>query len=238
MKSHKPKLEVLAVDNHILVVNKPAGLPVQQDESGDEDMLTIAKSYIKDKYDKPGNVFLGLVHRIDRPASGVVVFARTSKSAGRLGEQFRARQVRKKYVALVEGRCTGEGQLDHYLVTKGRTTVLAGKGSRGAKRARLNWRSKAIIGKWSLLEVELLTGRKHQIRCQLSSMGFPIAGDLRYNAKQSFDGQNIALHCCTLGFKHPVKRTDEFYSAMPRWNVDSSIHAHIREIIKQTRVAS
>lgn len=203
-------LDVLYLDNHLLVVNKPAGLPIQEDETGDRDLLSIGKAFIKKEFDKPGEVFLGLVHRLDRPVSGVVVFARTSKAASRLSEQFRARTPDKRYIALVEGRLTGESTQVDYLVKKDRIVHRVKPSYPKAQRAELNWKSlatdKTRLGMLSLVEVELLTGRPHQIRVQLSGMGHPVLGDVKYKSGRSFDGRNIALHSHRITCEHPTRK--------------------------------
>ena len=210
-------LDVLYLDNHLLVVNKPAGLPIQEDESGDRDLLTIGKAFLKKEFDKPGDVFLGLVHRLDRPVSGVVVFARTSKAASRLSAQFRERTPHKRYIALVEGRLTGEGTQVDYLLKKGRIVERVKPGNPRGQRAEMNWKSlatdKSRLGMLSLLEVELLTGRPHQIRVQLSGMGYPILGDVKYRSKHSFDGRNMALHAHRITIEHPTKREKMTFTA-------------------------
>lgn len=210
-------LDVLYLDNHLLVVNKPAGLPIQEDESGDRDLLTIGKAFLKKEFDKPGDVFLGLVHRLDRPVSGVVVFARTSKAASRLSAQFRERTPDKRYIALVEGRLTGEGTEVDYLLKKGRIVERVKPGHPRGQRAEMNWKAlatdKSRLGILSLVEVELLTGRSHQIRVQLSGMGFPILGDLKYRATRPFDGRNMALHAHRITIEHPTKREKMTFTA-------------------------
>ncbi len=211
--------EVLYLDNHLLVVAKPAGLLVQADATGDPDLLTLGKAFLKERYDKPGNVFLGLVHRLDRPVSGVVVLARTSKAASRLSDQFRRRTPEKRYLALVEGRLDGSGTREDWLVKIDRHVRIIQPGTPGAKRAELRWQVLATertkAGALSLVEVELLTGRAHQIRVQLAALGHPIWGDLRYGAAREFDGRNLALHSYRLTVEHPTKRERMAFSALP-----------------------
>ena len=232
-----PKLPfpLITIDNHIMVVIKPAGMPVQWDDSGDDDLLSVSKEYVRVKYQKPGNVFLGLVHRLDRPVSGPVVFARTSKAASRLSEQFRDRKVTKRYVCLVEGRCTGEGKLDTLVVERNRKLEVVKNNIRGSKRAVLHWRTIAIVGKQSLLDIELVTGRRHQIRAQLASMKHPIVGDFKYGASTKFDGRNMALHCYALGFEHPVKREKMVFTAKPDWHVDRALNDYIKDLIRDVK---
>jgi 23S rRNA pseudouridine1911/1915/1917 synthase len=213
-------LDVLYLDNHLLVVRKPAGLLVQGDETGDVDLLTLGKAYLKERFDKPGAVFLGLVHRLDRPVSGVVVLARTSKAAGRLSEQFRERAPDKRYLALVEGRLLGEGTREDHLAKLGRTVRIVKPSHSEARRAVLRWRALGTertkkAGDVSLVEVELVTGRAHQIRVQLAAMGHPIIGDLRYGATREFDGRNLALHSYALTIGHPTKREPMTFRALP-----------------------
>ena len=208
--------EILYEDNHLLVVVKPPNLPVQADSSGDDDLLSILKRYIKDKYEKPGDVYLGLCHRLDRPVGGVMVFARTSKAASRLVEQFRGRTAKKRYVAVVEGAPPQSGDVLSYLrETDGvkRVEVLSAPAP-GAKEARLRYEKLAEQGGHSLLEIALLTGRKHQIRAQLAALGYPIRFDQRYNPRPE-RGQ-IALWAYELCIEHPTKKESMRFTALPR----------------------
>lgn len=209
------KLDVIYSDNHLLTANKEAGLLAQADKTGDIDLLTLGKDFLKQKYNKPGNVYLGLVHRLDRPVSGIMIFARTSKAAGRLSAQFRAGTPRKQYFALVEGDCCGRGSCVDYLVKEEQNVRIVPASHPKALYAELEWKSLAQKDNLSLLEVTLKTGRPHQIRVQLAHMGFPVLGDLRYGADKEFDGQNIALHCYLLGLEHPVKKTGLQWTAKP-----------------------
>ncbi|HET6568593.1 MAG TPA: RNA pseudouridine synthase [Rhodothermales bacterium] len=208
-------IPVLYQDNHLLVVNKPAGMLVQQDETGDPDLLTVAKAYVKEMYRKPGKVYLGLVHRLDRPVSGVMVFARTSKAAARLSTQFRERTVEKRYLALVEGKREGSGRCIDYLVKEERRVRVVPPTYAGARRAELAWDALASQDGRSLVEVVLETGRPHQIRIQLAHSGFPIVGDFRYGATQELDGRNIALHCYRLALEHPTQKQRMGWQAPP-----------------------
>lgn len=210
------QLEVLYEDNHLLVVVKPAGMPVQEDETQDPDLLSLAKAYIKDRYDKPGDVFLGLVHRLDRPVSGIVVFARTSKAASRLSAQFREHTITKRYFALVEGRFEESGECVDYLHKHKREVRVVRSTHPEGKRAELTWRSLGVEGKVSLLDIDLKTGRPHQIRVQLSSRKMPIKGDVRYKAQTSFDYQNLALHAYALALDHPTKKIRMGWSVAPK----------------------
>ncbi|CAM2007765.1 RluA family pseudouridine synthase [Acanthopleuribacter pedis] len=205
MKS-RSNLSVVYHDNHLLVVNKPAGLLSQADETGDIDLLTLAKSWVKDTYQKPGQVYLGLVHRLDRPASGLMVLARTSKAAARLTRQFQARTPHKRYWALLQGRLDGAGRWEDYLIKSGRVVSVVSQKNPKAKYAALRWRALAYHKDTTLVAVELETGRPHQIRVQFASRGFPLLGDLRYRATRRFDGENLALHCFQLGLEHPTRR--------------------------------
>jgi 23S rRNA pseudouridine1911/1915/1917 synthase len=206
-------LDVLYEDNHCLAVNKPAGLLTQGDATGERSVLDEARDYLKEKYAKPGNVFVGLVHRLDRPASGVVLLARTSKGAARLSGQFREGAVEKVYWAVVEGNCPDEsGEWDDWLwKDQGRNVVsVVAPGTRGAQEARLAFRVLGRSGGRSWLEVRPVTGRSHQIRVQLASRGLPIVGDRKYGARSvltAVDGlPRVALHARCLGFSHPTRR--------------------------------
>ena len=213
--------DVLYLDNHLLVVDKPAGMLSQGDRTGDEDLVTWAKAFLKERFDKPGNVFVGLVHRLDRPVSGVLALARTSKAAGRLSDQFRRRQPDKRYLAAVEGPLQGDGLAIDWLVKGEAGTVRrVAKTAEGAKEARLRWRALASDGRHTLVGVELLTGRSHQIRVQLAGLGAPIVGDLRYGASGPLgDGRGIALHAASLTVEHPTRREPMTWTSPPpaRW---------------------
>jgi 23S rRNA pseudouridine1911/1915/1917 synthase len=229
-------LDILYLDNHLLVVNKPAGLLVQEDETGDLDLLTIGKAYLRERFHKPGRVFLGLVHRLDRPASGVMVLARTSKAAARLSEQFRVREPGKRYLALVEGTLSGEGTREDFLVKVDRTVRVVSPSHSGAKKAVLHWRSLATdrmkTGDISLVDVELVTGRAHQIRVQLSTMGFPILGDMRYGATRELDGRNLALHSYALTIEHPTLREEMTFRALPPTSWAGYFESLIHDVVK------
>jgi RluA family pseudouridine synthase len=208
---------ILHLDNHLLVVEKPAGMLSQGDHTGDPDLVTHAKAYLKARFDRPGNVFVGLVHRIDRPASGVMVLARTSKAAARLSEQFSGRTAKKHYLAIVEGRLAGAGERTDWLVKGEKGTVRrVREGSTGAKRAVLRWEALSIEGNTTLVAVDLLTGRPHQVRAQLAGLGTPILGDLRYGASAPFaDGRAVALHAHTLTIQHPTTRESLTFRSGP-----------------------
>ena len=209
-------IRVLYEDNHLLVVEKPANVPVQADASGDEDLLTACKGYIKEKYQKPGEVYLGLVHRLDRPVGGVMVFARTSKAAARLTEQFSAHRARKRYAAIVEGEAPAEGRLTDFLLKNEstNTTAVVAVGTPGAKQAKLSFRTLARDKGLSLLDVDLQTGRPHQIRVQLSHAGYPIHGDQRYNPNATV-GEQIRLWAYALTIAHPTLKEEMTFYALP-----------------------
>lgn len=206
-----PQMTILYEDNHLLGIEKPVNIPVQEDASGDPDMLTLLKEDLKLRYNKPGNVFLGLVHRLDRPVGGAMIFAKTSKAASRLSEAVRSRQFEKTYLAAVHGVPSPKaGRLTHYLLKDERTNTVSvvPKGTSGAKEAILDY---TVIGSaeaegLSLVRVELHTGRSHQIRVQFSHTGCPLYGDQKYGAKLNKPGQQIALWSSFVGFPHPVTK--------------------------------
>ena len=201
-------LQILYEDNHLLAAVKPAGLLVQGDRSGDPTLLAAARAYLKDRYAKPGNVYLGLVHRLDRPVSGVVLFARTSKAAGRLSAQFRRREVEKNYLVVVTGRPpVGGGEVVAHLAPRGDrqgVTRAAWEAFPGSRLARLVYTVVESSAGSSLLAVELLTGRRHQIRAQLGLLGHPVLGDVKYGAGAALPDRSIALHAQRLAIAHPV----------------------------------
>lgn len=207
-------------DNHLLTLNKPAGLLSQADITGDPDLVTLARAYLKKKYNKPGNVYIGLVHRLDRPASGAMVLARTSKAARRLSKAFRDRRIKKEYIVVVEGLIEGSGVMEDYL-HKGAGRAHVVQDEQSGKYSSLRWRALNSDGVFSSVGVELITGRAHQVRCQFAARGFPVLGDVRYGARHRFDGRTIALHCCRLAFEHPVARVPvEVNAAFPQSWVD------------------
>ena len=200
-------VKVLFEDNHIIVAIKPAGVLSQSDGSSDPDMLTILKAYIKEEYSKPGEVYLGLVHRLDRPVSGVMVFARTSKAASRLSEQIRMRKVEKIYRCVVNGILEGEGRLENFISKdedKNIVTVID-KEKPGYKASYLDYRALASKDGLTMVEVKLGTGRSHQIRAQMAHSGHPLIGDRKYG-KSDDRTKDIALEAYKLSFEHPVKR--------------------------------
>ncbi len=216
-------------DNHIIIVDKQPGEIVQGDKTGDQPLSEIIKQYLKEKYNKPGNVFCGVVHRIDRPVGGVVLFAKTSKALTRLNDMLRQGEIHKTYWALVEGHPEKEEDtLTDYLVSDGRINKTfvstpgkpeakksgqgkpeakkLGQGKPEAKKATLHYRTIARGDRYTLLEVNLLTGRKHQIRCQLANIGHPIKGDLKYGARRSNPDGSISLLARRIEFTHPVSK--------------------------------
>lgn len=203
-----PPLVVLYEDNHCLALAKPARMLCVGDRTDDDSLVDLARRYVKEKYRKPGDVFLGVVHRLDRPVSGVVLFARTSKAAARLAEQFRSRSLHKVYHALVEGRvAAAEGVCIDWLAKDRERNVVrrVPPGTSGARKAELRYRRLSAKGERTLLEVTPLTGRSHQIRVQLAGLGHPICGDRKYGSKTPLGGA-IALHAAELTFEHPVRR--------------------------------
>lgn len=196
------------LDNHILVVNKPPGMLSQADRTGDLDALTYWKAYIKKEFDKPGNVYLGLVHRLDRPASGMMIFARTSKAAERLSRQFREHEVKKEYLAIVEKEVKGGEILIDHLVKENEKVRIANASEKEARFAELSFTPLKTSNELTLLSIQLKTGRPHQIRIQLASRGMHILGDFRYGSSQDLDGKNLALHSFRLGLTHPVRKTE------------------------------
>lgn len=200
---------VLFEDNHLLVVNKPAGLLVQGDQTGDLPLVDRGKAYLKEKYDKPGAVFLGVVHRLDRPVSGVVVLARTSKALSRMNKLFRERETVKTYIAIVAKKPQlEEGVLVHWLrkdEIRNRTTAFP-EDTAGAMQAELAYRFVGHTGKYWLVRIIPKTGRPHQIRVQLAAMGCPIVGDIKYGGEPAFGYRGIYLHARRLEFVHPVKK--------------------------------
>lgn len=211
MHSTKENLLILFEDNHIIIVNKRVGDIVQGDKTGDKPLSEIVKEYIADKYKKPGKVFLGVVHRLDRPTSGIVIFARTSKALERLNKMLREKSVHKTYWAIVKNTPKEEQDtLIHYLKKnpKNNKSTAFSKETDGSKKAVLHYLSKQKFDNYSLLEIDLETGRHHQIRCQLASIGCPIKGDLKYGFDRSNKGGGIHLHARKIKFIHPVSKEE------------------------------
>ena len=202
-------MTVVYEDNHLIIVNKTASEIVQGDKTGDTPLSETVKQYIKEKYAKPGNVFLGVVHRLDRPVSGLVVFAKTSKALARLNEMFRNSEVKKTYWAIVKQRPPqDEGELVNYLVRneKQNKSYAYDKEVKNSKKAVLHYRLIGHSQNYFLLEVDLKTGRHHQIRCQLAKMGCPIKGDLKYGFARTIPDASICLHAHRVKFVHPVSK--------------------------------
>ncbi|MBQ8871254.1 MAG: RluA family pseudouridine synthase [Bacilli bacterium] len=213
-------INVVYEDNHIIVVEKPVNIPVQADDSKDLDFLSMIKKYIKDKYNKPGNVYVGLVHRLDRPVGGIMVFAKTSKAASRLSEQVRLNKIKKVYHAVIEGKPLKEGHLEDYLLKDSKTNTT--KVNKNGKLSILDYKLISTVENLSLVKVFLKTGRSHQIRVQFSSRNLPLYGDQRYN-KNAKVGQQIALYATSLSFEHPTTKENlTFELDLPNkypWNI-------------------
>ena len=216
-------MTVVYEDNHIIVVNKTASEIVQADKTGDTPLSETVKQYLKEKYQKPGNVFLGVTHRLDRPVSGIVIFAKTSKALTRLNEMFRAGEVKKTYWAVVKNAPKeSEGELVHFLVRneKQNKSYAYDKEVPNSKKAVLDYRLIGRSENYYLLEVDLKTGRHHQIRCQLAKMGCPIKGDLKYGSPRSNPDGSICLHARRVRFVHPVsKELIELKAPLPEGNL-------------------
>ena len=216
-------MTVVYEDNHIIVVNKTASEIVQADKTGDTPLSETVKQYLKEKYQKPGNVFLGVTHRLDRPVSGLVIFAKTSKALTRLNEMFRAGEVKKTYWAVVKNAPKeSEGELVHFLVRneKQNKSYAYDKEVPNSKKAVLDYRLIGRSDNYYLLEVDLKTGRHHQIRCQLAKMGCPINGDLKYGSPRSNPDGSICLHARRVRFVHPVsKELIELKAPLPEGNL-------------------
>lgn len=203
--------QIVYEDNHLLIINKKVGQLVQGDKTGDESLLDSIKNFIKKRDNKPGNVFLGLVHRIDRPTSGLVIYAKTSKALSRLTQMVKNREIQKTYWAIVPKESIPDSQkLVHYLKKneKNNKAIVFTKPTEGAKEAVLNYTVLKILENYQLLEIDLETGRHHQIRAQLSKIGIPIKGDLKYGAQHSNPDGGISLHARKLHFIHPVSKEE------------------------------
>ncbi len=211
-------MDVIFEDNHVIVVVKPQNIPTQLDESNDLDMLTMVKNYIKEKYDKPGNVYLGLVHRLDRPTGGLMVFAKTGKSASRLSEQLASGEMTKKYLAVVNGVVSKNSEkLVNYLKKNAKTNTVAvvPELTTGAKRAELEYEVLERREKVSLVSLNLFTGRSHQIRVQMKHIGHPVYGDVRYGGDILAKGHNLALWAYELSFNHPITKQKMTFKCTP-----------------------
>ncbi len=209
MASTKNNLEVLFEDNHLIIINKRCGDIVQGDKTGDTPLSDVVKDYIKEKYNKPGNVFLGVVHRLDRPTSGIVVFAKTSKALERFNKMLREKKVKKNYWAIVKNKPLKQsGTLKSFLKKnpKNNKSTSFKKPVDGSKEAVLHYNLIKSLNSYHLLEIDLETGRHHQIRCQLATIGCPIKGDLKYGFNRSNKDAGIHLHARKIEFVHPVKK--------------------------------
>ena len=212
-------LKVIFEDNHIIVVEKPVNIPSQADKTGDIDMLTIIKAYLKEKYNKPGNVYLGLVHRLDRPVGGVMVFAKTSKSAGRLSNQVREKQFQKTYLVIVNGKMENQkGTLQDYLLKNEKTNIskVVKEGTKNSKLAILDYEVLKYDEELNLsvLKIKLHTGRHHQIRVQLSSRNHSIYGDQKYGGRGH--GKQICLWAYELTIQHPITKEEMAFKSIPQ----------------------
>ena len=230
-------MKVLYEDNHIIIVSKSSSEIVQGDKTGDVPLSDTVAAYLKEKYNKPGNVFVGVAHRLDRPVSGVVVFAKTSKALSRLNEMFRVGKVDKRYLAIVKNRPQNiEEELVHYLVRneKKNRSFAYDKEVPGSKKSILKYRLVGSSTNYNLLEIELMTGRHHQIRCQLSKMGMPIKGDLKYGAERSNPDGGISLHAYYICFEHPVSHKQICVSApLPDDNLWRSFTAQAQALLPE-----
>ena len=209
-------LKILYEDNHIIVVIKPYNVPVQADSSNDLDMLTIIKNYIKEKYNKPGNIYLGLVHRLDRPVGGVMVFAKTSKAASRLSEEVRTNKIHKTYLTVVHGILDKKCDKLINKMSKDEKTHNSYIDEKNGKEAILEYKVIKEEDNLSLLKINLITGRHHQIRLQLSNINHPIYGDQRYGFQ---DKKQIMLYAYKLEFTHPVTKELMTFKNLPTWNI-------------------
>ncbi len=204
----KNNLQVIFEDNHLIAINKRAGDIVQGDKTGDKALSEIVKSYIKEKHNKPGNVYLGVIHRIDRPTTGVILFAKTSKAAARMSALFQSKQIEKKYWAILQGApAEKNAKLKHFLIknAKQNKSYASDTPKPDHKEAILNYTTVSVGTNYSLLEVTIETGRHHQIRAQMAAIQHPIKGDLKYGAKRSNPDGSICLHAREVRFQHPVK---------------------------------
>ena len=211
-------IPIVFEDNHLLVVIKPPNIPSQADDSKDDDMLSLLKLYIKEKYQKPGDVYLGLVHRLDRPAGGLMVFARTSKAASRLSEAMRNKEFSKKYFAVVNGVPSIEKNrlVDYLLKDETNNTVkVVNAKVKGAQEAILEYQMQQSDSHFSLVKINLLTGRPHQIRVQMANTGYPLYGDQKYGEHQNKTGQQLALWSCEITLEHPVKKEIMTFRSIP-----------------------
>ncbi|MEK5027417.1 RluA family pseudouridine synthase [Paenibacillus sp. FSL M7-1046] len=220
------RFEVLYEDNHLLGIVKPVNIPVQEDATGDADLLSLLKEDVKERFNKPGNVYMGLVHRLDRPVGGAMIFAKTSKAASRLSESVRTHSFHKVYLTVVHGQPpASQGRLINTLLkdAKSNTVTIVRKGTPGGKEAILDYTVLGSAEGYTLLKIDLLTGRSHQIRVQLAGIGCPLFGDQKYGSAVNRPGQQIALWSALVGFPHPVTKEEiELISLPPQtfpWNL-------------------
>ena len=212
---------ILYEDNHIIIVNKPPKIPVQGDKTGDTSLIDIGKEYVKKTYNKKGNIYLGLPHRIDRPVSGIVILSKTSKSLSRMTKLFRDREIKKTYWAIVKNKLKKQsGELTHYLKKNKRLnkSFVGQNNQKGFMESKLKYKLLKELNNYFLYEIELITGRHHQIRVQLSTLGSPIKGDVKYNAKRTNKDGSINLHSRKIKFTHPIKKTLISITAPPPEN--------------------
>lgn len=230
-------MKILYEDNHIIIVAKAAREIVQGDKTGDTPLSEMVGSYLKNRYNKPGNVFVGVVHRLDRPVSGVVMFAKTSKALARLNSMLQQRHIEKRYLAIVKTPPKNiDGKLTHYLVrNKSNNRSYAYKNEvKGSKLAILKYRLIGNSNNYYILDIELITGRHHQIRCQLSSIGSPIKGDLKYGAERSNPDGSISLHAYRIIFEHPVShKMIDVVAPLPEENLWQSFSTILSPLLNQ-----
>lgn len=218
-------VHIIYEDNHLLVVQKPVNVLSQEDETNDKDMLTILKEYIKEKYNKPGNVYLGLVHRLDRPVGGVMIFAKTSKAASRLSEQVRNKTFKKTYFAVIHGNMNKKDTLKDYLYKDSKTNIVTvvKKGYPNSKDAELDYEILESEDNLSLVKINLKTGRSHQIRVQFASRGHALYGDQKYGKNVNKVGQQIALWSNSIEIVHPITKEKQIFKSIPPdeypWNL-------------------
>lgn len=233
------ELAVLYEDNHLIVVVKPQNVPTQGDSTGDKDLLTMVKEYVKEKYDKAGNVFIGLVHRLDRPTGGVMVFARTSKAASRLSEQLREGELEKKYLAVTVGiPKERQARLVHNLVKDEKNNVVKTTPAaiEGSKEAVLDYKVlETADNKIALVDIKLVTGRGHQARVQLKSIGTPIFGDVKYGGDTLAKGHNLALWAYELKFRHPTTKENLVFKVFPPTEKTPWKFFHVEKYINVAR---
>ncbi|TXK74661.1 RluA family pseudouridine synthase [Paenibacillus sp. N3.4] len=216
--SDASQIPILFEDNHILVVEKPVNMPTQEDDSRDLDLLNALKDDLKERHNKPGNVYLGLVHRLDRPVGGVMVFAKTSKAASRLSDSVRTRALDKTYIAVVHGKPSQpSGTLRHWLLkdTRTNTVSVVREGQQDAKEAVLDYKLIGSVDGLSLIQIKLHTGRPHQIRVQLAAIGCTLYGDQRYGSSVNKPGQQLALWATALAFEHPTLKEKLSFRSLP-----------------------